>query len=54
MPYAAGATAADMGKCVTAAGATAVSCGIALEAALADGDIISVLLHPGVRSPANT
>ncbi len=54
MPYAAGGTAADAGKCVTAAGATAVSCGVALEAALADGDIITVLFRPGVRSPANT
>lgn len=43
------------GKIATAAGATAKSCGIALEAAGADGDIIEVLLvAPAVNGPANT
>lgn len=48
MPLASGA-----GKIGTAAGATAKSCGIALQAALADGDVISVLFMPSVNSPAN-
>ena len=48
-------TAAGAGKIVTAAGATAKSCGIALEAAGADGDIIEVLLvAPAVNGPANS
>lgn len=47
-------TVSGSGKVATAAGATAVSCGIALEAATADGDVISVLLRPSVNSPANS
>lgn len=54
MPYAAGSTDADKGKIATAAGATAVSCGIALEAATNDGDVIAVLLIPTVNSPASS
>lgn len=43
------------GKIATASGATAVSCGIALEAAGADGDIIEVqLVTPNVKGPANS
>lgn len=43
------------GKIATAAGATAKSCGVALEAAGADGDIIEVLLAaPPVNGPANS
>lgn len=49
MPQASGA-----GKVITAAGATAVSCGVALEAAAADGDIISVRLIPNAAGPANS
>lgn len=49
-------TASGAGKVSTAAGATAKSIGVALEAASADGDIIEVLLHggPNVNGPANT
>lgn len=47
-------TASGAGKCVTAAGATAVSCGIALSASAADGEVIEVLLRPSVKSPANS
>ena len=48
-------TAADKGKCETAAGATALSVGVALQAATADGDIIMVLLHtPNVKGAANS
>lgn len=47
-------TGSGSGKVSTASGATAVSLGIALEAATADGDIISVLLRPMVKSPANS
>ena len=42
------------GKIATAAGATAVSCGVALQAASADGDVISVLLLPALKAPANS
>lgn len=42
------------GKCATAAGATAISCGIAASAAGADGDIIEVIFRPSVKSPANS
>lgn len=41
------------GKCATAAGATAKSCGIALTAAAADGEVIEVLLRFSVNTPAN-
>lgn len=48
-------TAAGAGKVSTAAGATAKSIGVALQAALADGDIIEVqLVAPNVNGPANT
>lgn len=48
-------TAAGAGKISTAAGATAKSCGVALEAALADGDVIAVLLStPNVNGVVNT
>lgn len=50
MPQASGA-----GKVITAAGATAVACGVALTAAAADGDIIEVQLNvPNVSAPANS
>jgi len=43
------------GKVITAAGAASNSCGVALEAAGADGDVISVLLKtPNVKGPANS
>lgn len=43
------------GKVATAAGATAVNMGVALEAAGADGDVIAVLLSvPNVRGPVQT
>lgn len=42
------------GKIATAAGATAIDCGIALQAAGGDGEIISVLLNPMGKSPVNT
>lgn len=41
------------GKVATAAGATALTCGQALEAAAADGNLIRVLFRPGVKSAAN-
>lgn len=48
-------TAAGDGKCVTAAGATAKSIGIALTAAGADGDVIEVQLGvPAINGPANS
>jgi len=48
-------TGSGAGKISTASGATAVSCGIALEAAGADGDIIAVQLHSvNVNGPANS
>jgi len=48
-------TATGAGKVVTAAGATARSIGIALEAAGADNDIITVRLNlPATLGPANT
>lgn len=48
-------TASGAGKCVTAAGATAKSVGVALEAAAADGDVIAVLLAtPNVNGIANS
>lgn len=48
-------TAAGSGKVMTSAGATAVSIGLALEAAGADGDIIEVMLTaPNVKGPANS
>lgn len=48
-------TAAGAGKISTAAGPTAKSCGVALEAALADGDVIAVLLStPNVNGVVNT
>lgn len=47
-------TGSGSGKCVTAAGATAKSCGVALEAAGADGDVIEILLAvPNVNGVAN-
>jgi hypothetical protein len=48
-------TSSGSGKVVTAAGATAISCGVALQAAGADGDTIEALLAvPGVNRPANS
>lgn len=48
-------TASGAGKVVTAGGATAKSCGIALKAAATDGDTIEVLLHtPNVNGVANS
>lgn len=48
-------TASGAGKVVTAAGATAKSCGVALEASGADGDIITALLAvPNVNGIANS
>ncbi len=48
-------TASGAGKCVTTAGATAKSIGIALSAAGADGDVIEVQLAlPAVNGPANS
>lgn len=49
-------TASGSGKVSTAAGATAKSLGVALQAAAADGDIIMVKLTglPNVNGPANT
>lgn len=47
-------TAGGAGKCMTAAGATAKSFGIAMSAAGADGDIIEVqLAMPSLSGPAN-
>ena len=42
------------GKAAPAAGATAISCGIALEASAADDEVIEVLLRPMVKAPANS
>ena len=42
------------GKVATAAGATAVDCGVALSAAGADGEIITARLNPMGKSPVNT
>ena len=48
-------TASGSGKVSTAAGATAISCGVALQAAGADGDTIEVLFAgPVVNAPANS
>lgn len=47
-------TASGAGKCITAAGATAQSVGVALAAAAADLDEIPVLLRIGVNGPANS
>lgn len=48
-------TASGSGKVSTAAGATANSLGVALTAALADGDVVEVLLHvPNVKGAANS
>lgn len=48
-------TASGSGKCVTAAGGSAKSIGIALTAAGADGDIIEVQLGvPAINGPANS
>ena len=42
------------GKVATAAGATALDCGVALSAAGADNEIIYARLNPMGRSPVNT
>jgi hypothetical protein len=43
------------GKVITAGGAASNSVGVAMEAALADGDVIEVLLSvPAIKGPANT
>lgn len=47
-------TASGSGKCVTASGATAISCGQAMSASAADGEFIEVQLRPSVKSPANS
>ena len=48
-------TASGSGKCVTAAGATARSIGVALTAAGGDGDVIEVQLSvPPTSGPANS
>jgi hypothetical protein len=48
-------TSSGSGKVVAAAGATAISCGIALQAAGADGDTIEVLfVGAQVKGPANS
>lgn len=48
-------TASGSGKVSTAAGATAKSMGLGLQAAGADGDVIEVLLAtPNVNGPANS
>ncbi len=49
MPAASGA-----GNVATVAGATALSCGQAITAAAALGDIIRAVLRPMLRSPVNT
>lgn len=41
------------GKVATAAGATAIDCGVALSAAAADGEIIYARLNPMGKSPVN-
>jgi Uncharacterized conserved protein (DUF2190) len=41
------------GNVATSAGATAVSCGIAIDAAANALDLIRVLFRPSVKSPAN-
>ena len=48
-------TASGAGKISTSSGATAMTIGIALQAALTDGDIIEVLLNvPAVKGAANS
>lgn len=42
------------GKIITSAGATAIDCGTALQAAGGDGEVISVLFNPMGKSPANS
>lgn len=42
------------GKVALSAGATANSCGIALQASSTDGDVIMVLLRPSVKGAANS
>ncbi len=49
MPAASGA-----GNVATVAGVTAISCGQALSAAAALGDVIQAVLRPMLRSPVNT
>jgi len=46
-------TASGAGKVMTAAGATAISCGQAITAASQDGDLIEAIFRPCVKSPAN-
>lgn len=48
------ANSADGGKIIASSGSTAVSIGVAMEAAGADGDIIEVDLFITARGPANT
>lgn len=42
------------GKVITAAGATAVSCGVALTEAGAEDEFLTVLFLSGAKSPANS
>lgn len=42
------------GKIAASSGATALDCGVALQEATGDGQIISVLLQPMGKSPVNT
>ncbi len=44
---------ATTGTVVASAGATAITCGIALQGG-ASGETIRILFRPGVKSPANT
>lgn len=41
------------GDVITAAGATALGCAVALQSG-AEGETIEVLFRPGIKSPANT
>lgn len=48
-------TSSGSGKAVTAAGATAVSCGVAEQVSAADGEIVRVrLCTPNLKGPANS
>lgn len=47
-------TAAGAGKCIAAAGATALTCAQSITTAAASGDLILAQLRPGVKSAANT
>jgi hypothetical protein len=47
-------TASGAGKCIAAAGATALTCAQSITTAASSGDLILAIFRPGVKSAANT